>query len=123
MVLEIPVWYLHPPEMVPQPSLPPQIEGILMQIPILTPIPPPSPPPTSTITTAGGRWKNKDPTAPLPPRVQPPCALCNKYGHPTNKCPSLPELRNLIQLPWAMTPLVTSSSTTTASPNTGSKGL
>jgi hypothetical protein len=27
MVLEIPVWYLHPPEMVPQPSLPPQTEG------------------------------------------------------------------------------------------------
>jgi hypothetical protein len=24
MVLEIPVWYLHPPEMVPRPSLPPQ---------------------------------------------------------------------------------------------------
>jgi hypothetical protein len=28
MVLEIPVWYLHPPAMVPQPSLPPQTEGI-----------------------------------------------------------------------------------------------
>jgi hypothetical protein len=30
MVLEIPVWYLHPPEMVPQPSLNPQTEGIPM---------------------------------------------------------------------------------------------
>jgi hypothetical protein len=30
MVLEIPVWYLHPPTMVPQPSLPPQIKGIPM---------------------------------------------------------------------------------------------
>jgi hypothetical protein len=27
MVLSIPVWYLHPPTMVPTPSLPPQIEG------------------------------------------------------------------------------------------------
>jgi hypothetical protein len=55
MVLEIPVWYLHPPEMVPQPSLPPQTEGILMQIPILTPTIPPTPPLTSTPATAGGR--------------------------------------------------------------------
>jgi hypothetical protein len=67
MVLSIPVWYLHPPEMVPQPSLPPQTEGIPMQIPVLTPTAPPSPPLTSTTTTAGGRRKNKDPTAPLPP--------------------------------------------------------
>jgi hypothetical protein len=37
MVLTIPVWYLHPPAMVPQPSLPPQSEGIPMQIPVLTP--------------------------------------------------------------------------------------
>jgi hypothetical protein len=44
MVLAIPVWYLHPPEMVPQPSLPPQSEGILMQIPVLTLAMPPSPP-------------------------------------------------------------------------------
>jgi hypothetical protein len=32
MVLSILVWYLHPPAMVPQPSLPPQTEGIPMQI-------------------------------------------------------------------------------------------
>jgi hypothetical protein len=55
MVLEIPVWYLHPPEMVPQPSLPPQTEGILMQIPILTPTIPPTPPLTNLPATAGGR--------------------------------------------------------------------
>jgi hypothetical protein len=30
MVLSIPIWYLHPPVMVPQPSLPPQSEGIPM---------------------------------------------------------------------------------------------
>jgi hypothetical protein len=42
MVLEIPVWYLHPPEVVPQPSLPPQKEGIPMSIPILTPTTPPT---------------------------------------------------------------------------------
>jgi hypothetical protein len=40
MVLAIVVWYLHPPEMVPRPSLPPQ-EGIPMMIPILTPTTPP----------------------------------------------------------------------------------
>jgi hypothetical protein len=126
MVLSILVWYLHPPEMVPQPSLPPQTEGIPMQIPVLTLTTPPSPPLANTTATAGGRWKKKDPTTPLPPRVQPPCALCEKEGHPTNRCPSLPELRNLIQLPRATTPLVASSntpSTTTASPTTGSKGL
>jgi hypothetical protein len=67
MVLEIPVWYLHPPEMVPQPSLPPQTEGIPMQIPILTPTIPPTPPLTSTPATAGGRRKKKEPTTPLPP--------------------------------------------------------
>jgi hypothetical protein len=39
MVLAIPVWYLHPPEMVPRPSLSPQ-EGIPMTIPILTPTTP-----------------------------------------------------------------------------------
>jgi hypothetical protein len=125
MVLEIPVWYLHPPAMVPQPSLPPQTEGIPMQIPILTPTTPPAPPLTSTITTVGGRWKNKYPTAPLPPRVQPPCALCEKDGHPTNKRSSLPELCNLIQLPRATTsPVVSSNSpnSTITSPR-GGKGL
>jgi hypothetical protein len=79
MVLEIPVWYLHPPVMVPQPSLPPQTEGILMQVPILTPNALPSPPLTSTTATSRGRRKKKEPNAPLPPRVQPPCALCEKY--------------------------------------------
>jgi hypothetical protein len=123
MVLEIPVWYLHPPTMVPQPSLPPQTEGIPMQIPVPTTTAPPTPPPTSTTTTVGGRQKKKDPTTPLPPHVQPPCALCEKDGHPTNKCPSLPELRNLIQLPRAPPPLVASSSTVTVSPNTSSKGM
>jgi hypothetical protein len=126
MVLTIPVWYLHPPAMVPQPSLPPQSEGIPMQIPVLTLATPPSPPISSTTATAGGRRKKKEPTAPLPPRVQPPCALCEREGHPTNRCPSLPELRNLIQLPRATTSLTASpstSSTTTMSPTTGSKGL
>jgi hypothetical protein len=123
MVLEILVWYLHPPEMVPQPSLPPQIEGIPMQIPILTPTIPPTLPLTNTPATVGARRKNKEPTAPLPPRVQPPCMLCEKYEHPTNKCPSLPKLRNLIQLPRAPPPLVASSSTVVISPNTSSKGL
>jgi hypothetical protein len=37
MVLSILVWYLHLPVMVPQSSLPPQLEGIPMQIPVLTP--------------------------------------------------------------------------------------
>jgi hypothetical protein len=120
-VLEIPLWYLHAPAMVPQPSLPPQIEGISMHIPILTANAPPSPPLASATTTARGRWKKKDPTTPLPPWVQPPCALCKKDGHPTNKCSSLPELRNLIQLPRVTTPLVASSN----SPSTtiGGKGL
>jgi hypothetical protein len=88
MVLAIPVWYLHPPEMVPQPSLPPQ-GGLPMTIPVLTPTTPilPNPP-----TTAGGRRKKKEPTAPLPPRIPPPCTLCEKEGHQTNDYPSLPEL-------------------------------
>jgi hypothetical protein len=123
MVLAIPVWYLHPPEMVPQPSLPPQTEGIPMQIPILTPTIPPTPPLTNLPATAGGRRKKKEPTAPLPPCVQPPCVLCEKDGHPTNKCPSLPELRNLIQLNQTPSPFVTLSSTAATSPNISSKGL
>jgi hypothetical protein len=122
MVLEIPVWYLHPPDMVPQPSLPPQTKGILMQIHILNPTMPPTFPLTSTPVTAGGRQKKKDPTAPLPPCVQPPCTLWEKYGHPTNTCPSLPELCNLIQLARAPPPLVASSCTTAISPNTNRKG-
>jgi hypothetical protein len=55
MVLAILVWYLHPPAMVPQPSLPPQSEGILMKILVLTPTAPPSPPLSSTTAMAGGR--------------------------------------------------------------------
>jgi hypothetical protein len=69
MVLEILVWYLHPPEMVPQPSLPPQTEGILMQIPILTPTIPPTLPLTSTLATVGARQKKKDPNSPLFPCI------------------------------------------------------
>jgi hypothetical protein len=53
MVLEIPVWYLHPPEMVPQPSLPPQTEGVPMQIPIPTPEATPSPPLANPIYSWG----------------------------------------------------------------------
>jgi len=32
----------------------------------------------------------------VPTRVVPPCALCNVNGHATNKFPTLPELRNLL---------------------------
>jgi hypothetical protein len=88
MVLAIPLWYLHPPEMVPRPSLPPQ-EGLPMTIPILTPT---TPPLTNLPATTGGRRKNKEPTAPLPSCIPPPCALCEKEGHQTNNCPSLHEL-------------------------------
>jgi hypothetical protein len=87
MVLEIPIWYLHPPRMVPQQSLPPQTEGIPMQVPILTPTIPPTPPLTNLPATVGGKRKKKEPTTPLPPCVQPPFTLCEKDGHPTNKCP------------------------------------
>jgi hypothetical protein len=64
-----------------------------------------------------------DPIAALPPRVQPPCALCEKYGHPTNKFPTLPELRNLIPLNQTPSPLTTVASTAATSPNSSSKGL
>jgi len=126
MVHKILVWYLHPLAMVPQPSIPPQIEGISMKIPVLTTTTPPSLPIMSTNAMNGGEQKNKDPTAQLSPRVQPPCALCEREGHPTNRCLSLLELRNLIQLPQETTSLVTSPSTpstTTTSPTTWSKGL
>jgi hypothetical protein len=115
MVLAIPVWYLHPPEMVPRPQ-----EGLPMTIPVLTPTTPilPTPP-----ATAGGRRKKKEPTAPLPPRIPPPCALCEKEGHQTNNCPSLPELRNLIPInPTPTTPITTASPTATTQPSS-SKGL
>jgi hypothetical protein len=123
MVLEFPVWYLHPPKMVHQPSLPPQMEGIPMTIPILTPTIPSTPPLTNLPATAGGKQKKKEPTVPLPPHVQPPCALCEKYGHPTNKCPYLPELRNLIPLNQTPSPPATVSSTAATSPNSSIKGL
>jgi hypothetical protein len=122
MVLAIPIWYLHLPEMVPQPSLPPQTKGIPMTIPILTPTLPSTPPLTNLPAIAGGRRKNKEPTNPLPPCVQPPCALCEKYGHPTNKCPSLPELRNLIHLNQIPSSFVTLASTVTTSSNKNTKG-
>jgi hypothetical protein len=123
MVLAIPVWYLHPPEMVPQPSLPPQMEGIPMTIPILTPTIPSTPPLTNLPATAGGRRKKKEPTAPLPPCIQPPCTLCEKDGHQTNNCPSLPELRNLIPLNQTPSTLATVASTAATSPHSSSKGL
>jgi hypothetical protein len=63
MVLTIPLWYLHPPTMVPQPSLPPRFEGILMQIRVLAPSMPPLPPTASTNTIVGGRRKKKEPTS------------------------------------------------------------
>jgi hypothetical protein len=119
MVLAIPVWYLHPPVMVPRPSLPPQ-DGIPMIIPILTPT---TPPLTNSPVTAGGRRKKKEPTAPLPPHIPPPCALCEKEGHQTNNCPSLPELRNLIPLNQTPTTPTTTANPTTITPPSSSKGL
>jgi hypothetical protein len=119
MVLAIPVWYLHPPEMVPRPQ-----EGFPMAIPVLTPTPPTTPIlPTPILptppATAGGRRKQKEPVAPRPPRIPPPCALCEKAGHQTNNCPSLPELRNLIPPNPTPTPLTTTATTQPSS----SKGL
>jgi hypothetical protein len=123
MVLVIPVWYLHPPEMVPRPSLPPQMEGIPMTIPIITPTIPPTPPLTTPPATARGRRKKKEPTAPLPPRIQLPCTLCEKDGHKTNNYPSLPELQNFIPLNQTPSTLATIASTATTSPHSSSKGL
>jgi hypothetical protein len=119
MVLAIPVWYLHPPEMVPRPSLPPQ-EGLPMTIPVLTPT---TPILTNPPAIAGGRRKKKKPTAPLPPRIPPPFSLCEKEGHQTKNYPSLPELWNLIPLnPTPTTPATTASPPTTTHPSS-SKGL
>jgi hypothetical protein len=123
MVLAIPVWYLHPPEMVPHPSLPPQMEGIPMTIPILTPTIPSTPPLTNPPAIAGGRRMKKEPIVPLPPCIQPPCALCEKDGHQTNNCPSLPELWNLIPLNQTPSTLATISSTTATTPPSSRKGL
>jgi hypothetical protein len=114
MVLAIPVWYLHPPEMVPRPQ-----EGLPMTIPVLTPTTPTTPILPTPPATAGGRRKKKEPTAPLPPRIPPPCALCDKEGHQTNNCPSLPELRNLIPPNPTPTPPITTATTQPSS----SKGL
>jgi hypothetical protein len=100
MVLALPVWYLHPPAMVPQP-----------------------PPITNPPATAGGRRMKKEPIAPLPLHIPPPGALREKDGHPTPKCPSIPELQNLIPLNPTPSPLATLASTTTTSPNSSSKGL
>jgi hypothetical protein len=112
MVLAIPVWYLHPPEMVPR-----RHAGLPMTIPVLTPTPlntPILPTPTTPIlptppATTGGRRAKKEPTAPRPPRIPPPCTLCDKEGHQTNNFPSLPELRNLIPPNPAPTPLTTTA--------------
>jgi hypothetical protein len=114
MVLAIPVWYLHPPEMVPRPQ-----EGFPMAVPVLTPTSPTTPILPTPPATAGGRRKQKEPVAPRPPRIPPPCALCEKTGHQTNNCPSLPELRNLIP------PNPTPTLPTTTAPNlpSSSKGL
>jgi hypothetical protein len=114
MVLAIPVWYLHPPEMVPRPQ-----EGLPMMIPVLTPTTSTTPILPTPPATAGGSRKKKEPTAPLPPRIPPPCALCDKEGHQTNNCPSLPELRNLIPPNPTPTPPITTATTQPSS----SKGL
>jgi hypothetical protein len=109
MVLAIPMWYLHPPEMVPRPQA-----GLPMTIPVLTPTTPNTPTapilPTP-LATAGGRRAKKEPTAPRPPRIPPPCALCDKVGHQTNNFPSLLELQNLIPPNPTPTPLTTTTTT------------
>jgi hypothetical protein len=50
-------------------------------------------------TNQHGTRKNKYPTLPSPPCIQPPCTLCTTIGHPTHLFPAFPELHNLIQLP------------------------
>jgi hypothetical protein len=94
-----------------------------MMISILTPTIPSTPPLTTPLATAGGRRKKKEPTTPLPPHVQPPCALCEKDGHQTNNCPSLPELRNLIPLNQTPSTLTTIASTAATTPHSSSKGF
>ena len=119
MVLALPVWYLHPPAIVPQTSLP-QTEGIPMTIPILTPTIPSTPPITNPLAIAGGRRKKTEPIAPLPPCIPSPlatiaspvvtspnssnkgprtkfvCAICSNYGHYTHHCPSIPYVRHTL---------------------------
>jgi hypothetical protein len=70
MVLAIPVWYLHPPEMVPRPQA-----GLPMTILVLTPNAPTTPILPTPPATVGGRRTKKEPTTPLPPCIPPPCAL------------------------------------------------
>jgi hypothetical protein len=120
IVLAIPVWYLHPLDMVPQLSLPPPKEGIPMMIPILTPT---TSPLTNPPATTGGKRKKKEPTSPLPPCIPLPFTLCEKEGHQTNNCLSLPELRNLIPLNQTPPTLATTASPTTTTPLSSSKGL
>jgi hypothetical protein len=114
MVLAIPLWYLHPPEMVPRPQA-----RLPMTILVLTPNAPTTPILPTPPATAGGKRAKKEPTAPLPPCIPPPCALCDKEGHQTNNCPSLPELRNLIPPNSTTTPSITIATTQPSS----SKGL
>jgi hypothetical protein len=126
MVLSIPLWYLDPPSMVPTPYLPPQTKGFPMQIPIHAPATPPPSLTSGNTTTNGGRQRKNDPIAPLPPWAQPPCTLCETEGHPTNICPTLLELRNIIHLPKETTLFATPPSTsiaTTESSTTCNKGL
>jgi hypothetical protein len=82
-----------------------------------------STPTTNFPTTTGGRRKKKEPTTPLPPCVQPPCALCEKDGHQTNNFPSLPELWNLIPLNQTTSTLTTVASTATSTPHSSRKGM
>jgi hypothetical protein len=90
-----------------------------MTILVLTPNTPTTPILPTPPATAGGSRAKKEPTTPRPPRIPPSCELCDKEGHQTNNCPSLPELRNLISPIPTPTPL-----TTTATPQpSSSKGL
>jgi hypothetical protein len=67
MVLAILVWYLHPPEMVPQPSLPPQMEGIPMTIPIIILTIPSTPPLTTPpLPQLGAGERRKSPQLHFP---------------------------------------------------------
>jgi hypothetical protein len=94
-----------------------------MKIPILIPTIPYTPPLTTLPATVGGRRKKKEPIAPLPQCVQPPCALCDKDGHQTNNSPSLPELQNLIPLNQTPSTLSTVESTAATAPHSSSKWL
>jgi hypothetical protein len=93
MVLAIPVWYLHPPEMVPCPQ-----EGLPHGDSYSHPHHPHYP---HTPHPSGYSWGQEEAEGAhlsRPPRIPPLCTLCEKEGHQTNNCPSLPELRNLFPL-------------------------